>query len=62
MMEISELIHSITSLPDDELVQLKKEIITKIDKHRYAKEVLSNMDKEDAGKTIDWIKREYKIT
>ncbi len=60
-MELDQLLLQITALPSDELIRLKRSVITKIDRHRYAKDVLSKMDKDDAEKTIEWIKQRYKI-
>ena len=52
----------VLALPPDELLALKARIINDRDKKKYAKEVLSSLDKEDAVKTINWIKERYGIT
>jgi hypothetical protein len=49
------------NMSDCDKVQFKKTIITEVDKKKYAKEILSGLDVENAKKTIEWLRRRYDI-
>jgi hypothetical protein len=55
------LLTEIKKLPPEELVELKNNIIDNIDKRRYSKEVLENLEKQDAIATVNWLKKRYGI-
>ena len=57
----NDVIRDIQNLSPDELLIVKAKVITIVDKKKYAKEILSGLDRQDAQKTIDWLKARYNI-
>jgi hypothetical protein len=58
-VELKALIDTISSLPEEDIIDIKQRIVTKLDKHLYTKETLSLLTKEEAIKTIEWLRRKY---
>ena len=60
-MESKNLISQLSRLTDDDKGIIKAKIITVSDKNSYAKEVLENLTRDEALKTINWLKKRYNI-
>lgn len=55
------LLDEINRLPNEDLVELKNQIIDDVDKRRYSKEVLEGLEKSDAIATVGWLKKRYNV-